>query len=181
MDVLVEPRAIAEETLACETNDGRLLVAHVERLVAELGAGLRARGQGARRLVLRATYVDGREAAAQRAFAEALRGGTELRAAAFALAERALARRVRVRRVRLEGWGIAPGARQLSLWDALGSVTACGAPADTPPRAEALEAALDRVRARFGSEALMPASWMALGVAGRLPGDRRALRAPARS
>ena len=160
------PRAIAEERLARETNDGRVLAAHVERLAVELGAGLRGRGHGARRLVLRATYADGREGAAQRSFAGALRGGAELRAAALELAGRALARRVRVHRVRLEAWDLAPGTRQLALWDA----------ADDTARAEALEGALDGVRARFGSEALTPASWMALGLAPRKAGPPRPRR-----
>jgi DNA polymerase-4 len=163
------PRAVAEETLARETNDGRVLAAHVERLAAEVGAGLRTRGQGARRITLRAWYADGREGAARRSFAEALEGWAELRAAALALLGRAAVRRVRVRRLRLTAEAIAPGARQLSLWE--GAV---------PPHAEAFGTALDRVRARFGDEALKPASWMALGLSLHPAAGRHALRASAR-
>jgi hypothetical protein len=164
------PRAIAEETLARETNDARVLSAHVERLAGEVGAGLRARGQATRRLQLHAWYADGREESARRSFPGAIRGGAELRAAALGLLDRAVARRVRVRRLRLEASAVAPGARQLPLWDSTdagapgGAWGAWGARAAGSPRGEALEAALDRVRARFGGDALKPASWMALGL-----------------
>jgi DNA polymerase IV len=161
------PCAIAEETLARETNDGRVLAAHVERLAAEVGAGLRARGQGTRRLALRAWYADGREEAAQRSFVEPLLGGAELREAALTLLARAVARRVRVRRLRLTAHAIAPGARQLSLWDRAW---------DAGASPHALEAALDRIRARFGAEALKPASWMALGLALHPTTGRHAVR-----
>jgi len=181
------PRAIAEETLARETNDARVLSARVERLAAEVGAGLRARGQGTRRLTLRASYADGREESARRSFPEALRGAAELRAAALALLDRAVARRVRVRRLRLEASAIAPGARQLTLWDgaaacgdAAGRAVARGPAAAAIPRGEALEAALDRVRARFGGDALTPASWMALGLSLHPATGRHALRPSAR-
>jgi len=52
------------------------------------------------------------------------------------------------------------------LWDE----STPGAPA-TAARTRALDRALDRVRARFGSEALVPASWIAHGL----------VRSPARS
>jgi DNA polymerase-4 len=168
------PRAIAEETLGRETNDARVLGAHVERLAAELGAGLRARGQGVRRLSLRVAYADGAEGAAARTFAEALCGGADLRAAALALLDRAASRRLRVRRLRLTAGAVAPAARQLTLWSD-------GAPgARIPARAEALDAAVDRIRARFGDGAVTPASWIALGLVTRPGGPRHALRAPAR-
>ena len=61
------PRAVAEETLAQETNDSRVLSAHATRLAAELATGLRARGEGARGLTLDVTYADGYEASATRA------------------------------------------------------------------------------------------------------------------
>jgi hypothetical protein len=131
-------------------------------------------------------YTDGREGAAQRSFPEAWGGGAALRAAALALMERAVSRRVRVRRVRLEAWGVAPGARQLGLWD---DVAGAGGHSDAgearggtggPPagtaRDSALEAALDRVRGRFGAEALQPASWLALGIALRTQPARHAVR-----
>ncbi|HEX7078367.1 MAG TPA: hypothetical protein VF363_08095 [Candidatus Eisenbacteria bacterium] len=146
------PSAIAEETLAAETNDRRVLVARLERLAVEVGTGLRARGAAARRLAVAVTYADGRGDRAQKTPAEPVRPGRALREAAVALLDRALTRRVRVRRLRLEAWeGAAAATQQLSLLSA-------------STRAEALDAALHRVRSRFGTEVVFPASWMALGV-----------------
>jgi DNA polymerase-4 len=185
------PGAIAEETLAAETNDRRVLAARLERLAAEVGVGLRARRVAARRLALVVTYADGRGDRARRTLAEPVCAERGLRDAALALLDRAVKRRVRVRRLRLEAWEGASGA-QLSLWDASEvagaagdgalrapnpsrppgpSPAARGATAGCAPaaRADALEAALDRLRARFGTETLVPASWMAHGVAVRPP------------
>src|SRR5207249_10397841 len=91
------PRAVAEETLAQETNDSRVLSAHATRLAAELATGLRARGEGARGLTLDVTYADGHEASATRAFAEPLRGGAGI--------ARGVAARSEERRVG-KGWGL---------------------------------------------------------------------------
>jgi len=161
------PRIVADETLARETNDARELGSRVARLALEIGAGLRARREAVRSLALSVEHADGRAVRAQRSFAPALSADAELRAAAAELLARALTRRVRVRRLRLEGWGIETSARQLGLWEeesALGRV-----PVERVPvgRAAALESALDRVRARFGAEALLPASWILHGLAVR--------------
>jgi len=156
------PRVVAEETLARETNDGRVLGAHAARLAAEVGAGLRARGEGARWLMLAVDYADGRGARARRTFARPLGGGAELRAAVAELLERALKRRVRVRRLKLDAWGIVPAATQLMLWDARPGP-------GHGPRATALESTIDRARARFGAEALVPAAWMLHGLTIRPP------------
>lgn len=146
------PRVIAEETLARETNDGRVLGAHVARLASELAAGLQARGEGALRMALGVEYADGRDARARRTFAGPLRESGLIRAAAAELLERAVKRRVRVRRLRLDAWGIVPVAAQLTLWGA------------GVPRASSLEHTLDRARARFGAEALVPAAWILHGL-----------------
>ena len=156
------PRVVAEETLARETNDGRALGAHAARLAAEVGAGLRSRGEGARWLMLVVDYADGRVARARRTFTRPLRGGPELRAAVAELLERALKRRVRVRKLKLDAWGIVPAATQLVLWDALPEE-------GSRPRATALEFTIDRARARFGAEALVPATWMLHGLTIRPP------------
>ena len=156
------PRVVAEETLARETNDGRALGAHAARLAAEVGAGLRARGEGARWLMLVVDYADGHVARARRSFTRALRGGAELRAAVAELLERALKRRVRVRKLKLDAWGIVPAASQLVIWDARPEE-------GSRPRASALESTIDRARARFGAEALVPATWMLHGLTIRPP------------
>jgi len=150
------PSAIAEETLAAETNDRRILVARLERLAVEVGTGLRARGAAARRLAVAVTYVDGRGDRAQRTLAQPARSERPLREAAIVLLDRAVGRRVRVRCLRLEAWEGAAVATQMSLWDAPEPVAAS--------RAVALEAAVQRLRARFGTETVVPASWMALAI-----------------
>jgi len=187
--------AVAEDTLGQETNDGRILGARLERLAMELGVGLRARGTSARSLAVTVWYADGREGRAKRTLATSTCSEAEIRTAALAVLDRALTRRVRVRRLRLEAWEAPSSAAQLSLWDDVGdeggdmtrarvearreagrlSERAGHVPTLVPARfhndnrAAALEAALDRVRASFGTGALVPAAWMAYGVALRPP------------
>ncbi|HKQ20254.1 MAG TPA: hypothetical protein VJW75_10965 [Candidatus Eisenbacteria bacterium] len=155
------PNAIAEETLAAETNDRRILVARLERLAVEVGTGLRVRGAAARRLAVSVTYVDGRGDRAQKTLREGpARGHRALRAAAVELLDRVLTRRVRVRRLRLEAWEGAAVGKQLMLWDAEESRAGT--------RAIALESAVHTLRARFGTRTLIPAHWMSLGVVRRV-------------
>src|SRR5260221_815389 len=87
------PRVIAEETLAHETNDSRVLSAHAARLSAELWAGLRVRGETAGAMALAVEHADGVEGAAKRTFAEPLRGSAAITAAAGGLLPRAVKRR----------------------------------------------------------------------------------------
>ena len=153
------PRAVAEETLAQETNDSRVLAAHGARLGAELATGLGARGEGARGLTLEVVYADGREGRATRAFEEPLRGGAGIARAVRELLDRAVKRRVRVRRIRISAWGVASEPTQLTLWDH----------AENGPARPSLESTLDRARARFGAEALVPATWILHGLVVRAP------------
>jgi DNA polymerase-4 len=161
----------AEETLGQETNDGRALGARLSQLAVEVGVGLRARGTAARALAVTVWYADGRLGCARRVLRESTSAGPALRAAALDLLDRAAVRRVRVRRLRLEAWAAPGAAAQLTLWDAEGE--GGGTPLAPSPsdgsRAAALEPALDRVRARFGTSALVPASWMAHGIVLRPP------------
>lgn len=176
------PTAVAEETLPAETNDRRLLGARMDRLAMELGFGIRRRGTAVNRLEVGAIYVDGRHGRARRVIREGISGERALGAAAAALLDRALARRVRVRRIRLAAWEGSTRAEQLRLWPAVGNdrrsatlddsarMGATVAPAGgAPRRAAEFDAALDRLRARLGTDALVPASWMPLGVALRPP------------
>jgi len=153
------PTAVAEETLPAETNDRRVLVARLQRLSMELSLGIRRRGTAADRLEVGAIFVDGRYGRARRNIPEGLASEREIGAAALALLDRALTRRVRVRRIRLAAWESPPRAEQLSLWSK----------PPVPRRTAAWDRALDRLRTRLGSDALVPASWMALGVAIRPP------------
>jgi len=162
------PSALVEETLAAETNDARILRARLARLAMELWMGIRRRGTAADRLEVGAIYADGRHGRARRTISEGLAGERAVAAAALTLMDRAVRRRVRVRRIRLAAWERPPRAEQLQLW-----TPSLAKPSDTlecagsDPRAAAFDAARDRVRARLGTEALVPASWMALGVAVR--------------
>ena len=154
------PRVVVEETLARETNDFRALSAHASRLAAELAAGLHARGEGVHGVSLVVEYADGYQARARRTFAEPLRGSARVGVALVELLERAVKRRVRVRRIRVAASGIDSGSAQLTLWDGDGGESA------TP---SALESTIDRARARFGAEALVPAAWMLHGLTIRAP------------
>jgi len=210
------PRAaVAEETLGQETNDRRVLAARLERLVVELGLGLRSRGAVARSLAVSVVYADGPKGRARQTLASPTATEHALHAAALTLLDRAVTRRVRVRRLRLEAVEAPAVATQLSLWDGAGddpegrlrssreadthAMLSAEARARTSARRDAspahsraeryaaeervsaleraercvaLEAALDRVRTRFGTSALVPAAWMAHGLV---------LRPPARS
>jgi DNA polymerase-4 len=153
--------AAAEETLAQETNDLRVLGARLSRLVVELTAGLRARRAEASSLVVQVGYADGREG---RASAPLDRESTAMRAcgaiatlerAALTLLDRAASRRVRVRRLRIEARERPRVSRQLHLW---------ADDATTPTRRDALDEALLGLRARFGTSTVVPAAWMAHGL-----------------
>ncbi len=164
------PGFVVEETLARETNDSRALSAHASRLAAELAARLEARGEGVRGVSLVVEYADGRQARARRAFAEPLRGSARVGAALDELLERAVTRRVRVRRLRVAASGIDPGPAQLTLWEGHeidGERSALRA--GTVARASALTSTIDRARARFGAEALVPATWILHGLTIRAP------------
>ncbi|HSD20850.1 MAG TPA: hypothetical protein VLC54_12475 [Anaeromyxobacter sp.] len=167
--------AVAEETLSRETNDGRVLGARMARLVMEIGVGLRARGAVAGRLQVTVGYADGREGSARCAVPEATAAEAALQAMAIDLLDRATSRRVRVRRLRVEAWEGASAPTQLSLWDAAPSAASrrpdgsIATSAHTRERGASLERALDRVRARFGTAALVPAAWMAHGLVVRPP------------
>ncbi len=187
--------AIAEETLAQETNDRRILAARLERLVVEVGTGLRLRGATADALALSILYADTREGRARQTLAPASARETALHDAALSLLDRAVTRRVRVNRLRLEACESPPRASQLSLWDNVereprdmpeGTVSFASRVPDGMSlgslpmfsqadrgvalgRGVALERALDRVRNRFGTEALVPAAWMAHGLVVRPP------------
>jgi hypothetical protein len=117
-------------------------------------------------LAISVSYTDGREGSVRQTLATPTASEHALRAAALALLDRAVTRRVRIRRLRIEATEAPAMATQLSLWEDAGD--ASPAPFDVE-RVGALEAAFDRVRARFGTEALVPAAWMAHGLVVRPP------------
>jgi DNA polymerase-4 len=124
----------AGHTLATDTNDLGILHALLRRLTERLGRRLRQRHLAARRLMLSVDHVD--HAGATR--------GVPLREAALDVelwdaSRRALAlalvRRTAVRRVTVTVDRLIEANLQLDLWDPL-----------TPPRAVALQQAMDRTR-----------------------------------
>ena len=175
------PTAVAEETLATESNDHRALTLRMSRLAIEVGTGLRERRVAAHRLAVRVVYADGREGSARATLGAAVADEATLRSEAVTLLDRALTRRVRVRRLRLEAWEEAPRAFQLLMWDEAGAEEGSGsmrrgfAACELPPpssaptssqfdRRSALAAALHDIRTKLGTEAVVPAAWLAHGL-----------------
>jgi DNA polymerase-4 len=134
----------AQSTLRVETNDRDLLQAELRRLAEQLGRSLRTRHVTADRLELVARYADHRDAAG----ATQLQPATDLDADLTDAARR-LADRLLVRRLALTALGLAVtlglGSEvQLSLFD----------PPPPALRRHALNAALDRVRRRYGTSSI---------------------------
>jgi DNA polymerase-4 len=180
------PTAVAEETLATETNDRRALALRMSRLAIEVGASLRTRRVEARKLAVKVVYTDGREGSASAATRGQTATERALREEAAELLERAITRRVRVRRLRLEAWETPPIPVQLALWgeagaDPEGAFAARaergqeqrpeGSAPASPHRANRaeFESALQSIRTRRGTEALVPASWLAHGLVTATP------------
>ena len=160
--------AVAEETLGRETNDRGALLARLSRLVVEVVTGLRARELDADRLAVTVEYADGRYGEARAALVPPASSARAFEREAVSLFDRATQRRVRVRRLRLEAWERPRAATQLAMWDEIVDARCGGSRAGCDPgtarhgdRASAMEGALERVRARFGTQSLVPASWMA--------------------
>ena len=183
------PTAVAEETLATETNDHRALALRMSRLAIEIGTSLRTRRVEAHRLAVKVVYADGREGSARGMLRAPTANERALRDESLALLDRALTRRVRVRRIRLEAWEQAPSATQLLMWDEAGEnpegASAAGAagedkrPEGSSPasshldRSNALAAALQGIRTRLGTDTLVPASWLAHGLVTAAPRRNR--------
>jgi len=162
------PSAVAEETLATESNDHRALTLRMSRLAIEIGTSLRARRVAAKRLAVKILYADGRDGSARTTLPEVAADERTLRDESLALLDRALTRRVRVRRLRLEAWESSPAAVQLTLW---GAEEGFSPSAPHPAHRAAFEAALDGIRTRLGTDTLVPAAWFAHGLA--TPAPRR--------
>jgi DNA polymerase IV len=148
------PMAAAEETLSDETNDRSVLGARLSRLMMELTAGLAARRMIPARLAVSVRYADSREGRAERTLPHRPQSARELRETAQELLDRATSRRIRVRRIRVEALERDLGPLQLTLWGCAPQAT----------RRDELDRALDTLRARLGSRAVVPASWMLLGL-----------------
>ena len=131
----------AQSTLAAETNDRDLLHVELRRLAEQLGRALRLRGRTAERLSVRIRYADHRDAEGVAALEPTTDLDVELYAVARRLADQIAARRIALTAVGLTATLGAGRDVQLSLFD-------------VPPPAVrrcALNAALDRVRRRYGT------------------------------
>lgn len=137
------PGLYEEWRFATETNDADLIDSAAARLVGRLARRLRERGLRAGRIAMVATYADGRFFSSRRHLAPPSQLEEELMGPVRHLLERLLARRVALRRLGLRVLHLQQ-AVQLDLF----------AP-ETPPRPERLAQALDRIRARYGEEAIL--------------------------
>ncbi len=131
----------ARATLRVETNDRDLLHVELRRLAEQLGRSLRLRRSTADRLALHARYADHRDVEAISPLAPATDLDQALTGAAHALADRSLTRRIALTALGLTVTLGVGHDYQLSLFDA------------PPPvaRSRALNAAVDRVRRRYGT------------------------------
>jgi DNA polymerase IV len=137
--------AVEEETvLAEDSNDWDRLKGALCRLCERAGERLREWKQRAGRMEVRVRYSDYREAAGRAGLVPPLQSTALLTARAGRLLERTLARRTRVRSLHLRLTGLSSGPAQLDLF------------ADPKPLRQArLESALDQLRCRYGTAAVV--------------------------
>jgi DNA polymerase-4 len=139
-----KPRLTEKQNFASDSNDFPFLLASVRRLVGRVGKRLRGMGQVAGKLSLRLCYADYRENRG----AAPLPEGTDLDPILFEsareLLEKLLDRRVRVRWLELTLGSLGDTSTQLSLF-----------PSGAPSKACRLVGALDRIRDRYGEDAVV--------------------------
>jgi len=139
-------RITGSRTLEPDSADPELLARVARGLVSELGFAMRREGLGAGRVELRLVFSEGQATSASCRFPRALLRDDELERAALPLLLRAKTRRTRVRSLAVELGEFAPAGPELDLF--------------TPEEAKRgrLQVALDRVRLRYGVEAIATAS-----------------------
>ncbi len=150
------PRAVPvleqEQTLAEDSNDLRLLKGVLSGLCARAGERLRADSQRAGRMELRIRYSDCREDLGREKLVPPLQSSSALDVRAGRLLEKTLTRRTRVRRLGVRLLELISGPAQLELFDR-----------PQEARTAKLEAALDRLRHRFGEKAVRKGREFTLG------------------
>lgn len=135
---------IAESSiLPADSNDDRLLRSTVTRLATDASFRLRATGFAASRLALTLRHTDDVESRGSAILRHPCAEQTPIEMAALGLLASAGARRVRVRAVTLSLSRLVPAPRQLDLFSPAAAA-----------RAARLATAVDRLRARFGGEAI---------------------------
>lgn len=146
------PKALADYEFGCDTNDIATLENALYGLVKQTGSELRRRGRAARRVAIILDYSDGMRCARQ----IAARPGTANDFTLFELARRslllALTRRVRIRHIRLICDRLIFPPAQLELFDA---------DRKENKKRDNLVVAIDKVRQRFGGDAIKAARTLA--------------------
>jgi DNA polymerase-4 len=152
-----------EETFARDTRDVALMQRELLRLSDSVAASLRRHGLAARTVSLKLRYADFKTLTRQRTLAAPADSGAELYEQALALFEIAWDRRRAVRLLGVGASGLTESAGQLRLFEIAGEDA--GTAGQRAKEREAsrerrarLDAALDRIRQRFGDAAIQRAS-----------------------
>jgi DNA polymerase-4 len=138
-----QPTVRAAITLACETDDARHLMGLLSRAVGRVCRDLRRRNRGGRAIRVTVIYSDHVEMSRSATLSRETCWEFDVRAVAGRLLAQCVSRRVRVRRLIVEVGRLAACAEQMALFPA--------ARAEAPRR---LSSALDRIRERFGEDAV---------------------------
>ena len=138
------PRVVREHIFSDDCADRTVLKGVVGALAAQLGMELRATRMQARRVGLQLDYTDGTTVSRQASVRQGVADDDALNRLALTALERSLTRRTRVRSCRLIGDRLHGRSPQLNLFND----PATGAKKDQ------LLAAMDRIRQRFGREAI---------------------------
>jgi DNA polymerase-4 len=137
------PAVAVDHEFHTDTNDAPAIEGALYALVEAAGARLRRMGRAARRIALTVDYADGARRTRRRALAPATANDLTLYGAARTVLFSAWTRRVRVRRLRLVCDRLVFPPAQMPLFDR-----------DAHAGKERLVGALDRIRQRFGSDAI---------------------------
>jgi DNA polymerase-4 len=128
-----------------DTNEMHIIEGALFNLVEQAGLRLRRTRRAARRLVVRVTYADGRRRSRQAAARPATANDLTLFESAKKALDLALSRRVRLRHLQLVVGGLVYPPAQRPLF---------AAEREELDRREALIGSLDRIRGRFGRQAI---------------------------
>ena len=151
-----------EETLAEDSNEEAVHLEALDRLAARAAARLREMGREAERISVRVRYADGVEAGREERPARPTASEFLLRETAGRLFEKARERRIRIRHLEVALSDLREPPRQLLLFEECPAGASSGARGNGSPgdagsparRREDLEAALARIRDRYGMEAV---------------------------
>jgi DNA polymerase-4 len=152
-----------EETFTRDTRDAALMRRELLRLSDAVAASLRRHGLTARTVSIKLRYADFKTLTRQRTLAAPVDSGAALYEAALSLLETAWNRQQAVRLLGVGAAGLTEIAGQLPLFEApdedaaVADLAARESEAARERRAR-LDAALDRIRQRFGNEAIQRAS-----------------------